>query len=424
MPSRESPCRALIACLLLVPTAAALPQAAATEGPVWLDPSLPAGWFHEGGDEDAPAVGVELSGLLSILAIDHGTPNREDTDLDTEAASLILQGWYGDRFRFWIEPDLDGEDTPRNLVEAWAEARLARERWLRAGQFRVALATEFATRAEDLPVPGHAFTSWLGGRTDTGVRLDGYAEPDVWYECVATTGSGFDMEGKRREHPQLSFRGVFTSDPVDPHDFQGCYAGFGLAYSPDGDDHILLMTPAEQTVFTTADLGGDEALFVAWELGVRHGPFRAALETLNGTISGVPVPGGEEDMDQLDAWTLLLAWSLRGEAPRWERGAWTAYGPEDFEEGKPLPIEFAYRYSNADIDRKLFDMGLTSYAVSSQETRTLSAAITAYTSPDTRWMLAWVGTIADRELGFGQPDFDNDNRARNWILRWDHWFGR
>ena len=34
-----------------------------------------------------------------------------------------------------------------------------------------------------------------------------------------------------------------------------------------------LETPFEQTVFTTPDLYGGEAMWVAWELGYRRGPF-------------------------------------------------------------------------------------------------------------------------------------------------------
>jgi hypothetical protein len=415
----------LLGCLLSVETAAQSPEPPRPRD-VWLDPLLPVGWTHDGpaGDAEGSDWEFDTSALLSVMLIDHGTPNRENYDFDTEKAAVILQGRYGDAFRFWIEPDLEGEDSKNHLAEAWGEWLTDRDRWLRVGQFRVALGTEYATRAEALPVPGYAFTSWLAGRTDTGVRLDGYADPDLWYELTATSGNGFDLEGESREHAQLSLRGVLTSDPSQGHDFQGFFGGASVAYSPDGDDHILLMTPAEQTVFTTEDLGGEDALWLGMEVGARCGPFRAGLESMDGTLSDVPVPGGTEDMDQLTAWTMLLGWSLRGEAPTWERGAWTAYGPAEHAAGQPLPIEFAVRYSNADIDRDLFDAGLASYATSTQEVRTFSAAISAYTSPDSRLMLSWVQTIADRENGLGQPDFDNDNRARNWILRWDVWFGR
>jgi hypothetical protein len=408
----------------LPPATAAGSSADPPQPGAWLDPSVPSGWTHDGDEEADPDWRLQATGLFSVVGIDHGSPNREDFDLDTETASVIVQGLYGEELRFWIEPDLDGEDTPRNLAEAWIEAQVGPDRWVRLGQFRVALGTEFATRPEDLPVPGHAFTSYLTGRTDSGFRLDGYSSPDVWYELAAVSGHGFDMEGKRREHPQLSMRGVLTADPTDGRAFEGLFGGLGFSYSPDGDDHILLMTPAEQTVFTTADLDGSDATFLSWEAGFRSGPFRAAVESVDGSIDGVPTPGGREDMDQLGSWTCLLAWSLRGEAPAWERGAWRSYGPDDYAAGKPLPIEFAFRYSNADIDRDLFDAGPASYATSSQETRTLSAAISAWASPDTRFMLAWVGTIADEETGLGQPDFDGENRARNWILRWDQWIGR
>ncbi|MBM3984380.1 MAG: hypothetical protein FJ296_01615 [Planctomycetes bacterium] len=117
----------------------------------------------------------------------------------------------------------------------------------------------------------------------------------------------------------------------------------------------------------------------------------------------------------MGAWTAMLAFNLRGRAPAWERGGWQSY---DLQRGDELPLELAFRYSNADIDRDLFDFGLTTYDPSSQETRTLSAALAAHLAPLTRLTLGWVGVIADQELS----PFGGTARDSSFVLRLDQRF--
>jgi len=80
-------------------------------------------------------------------------------------------------------------------------------------------------------------------------------------------------------------------------------------------------------------------------------------------------------------------------------------GPVDFLPGR---FELAFRYSRSDIDRDLFDGGLTTFGISTQEVRTLSAELNWYDRGRTRVGLGFVRTIADQELGtFGDTDRDS-----------------
>ncbi len=162
-------------------------------------------------------------------------------------------------------------------------------------------------------------------------------------------------------------------------------------------------------IFPQQPLGLDRVAAESWlaETAARYGSLGVVLRTvgvfaaLDGLILRVAVA--------------LLAFNLRGRAPSWERGGWQPY---DLQRGDELPIELAFRYSNADIDRDLFDLGVTTYDPSSQETRTLTAALAAYLAPLTRLTLGWVGVIADHEL----TPFGGTGRDSSFVLRLDQRF--
>ena len=417
------------ACCLLALQDATLPEAAVValdaEPPpgAWIEPVLPADWTEEPQEPTESDWRWDADGLLSLNAVDYGNRNRSDDGLDTQTATVIVTARHGDDFLLWIEPDFDGEDTRHNLSEAWGEWTLSSGRWLRVGQLRVAMGSEFETRAEDLTFVGYAYPTWLYGRYDFGVRYDAYAGENLWWEALATAGEGFDLEGERRENPLFMLRGTLTPDqPEDQQrgSFEGLFGGAAYAYSPDGDDHVIQDTPLDQTTFTTADLDGDSEQFVHWEVGTRLGGFRFGLENVVGSITSVPSGGGTNDMEELTSWAGYFAWNFTGPAPRWVRGGWAPYTPADYAAGVPLPVEFGFRYSNSDIDRDLFDFGLTTYDPSSQETRTLSTSLSTHLSPDTRLTLQWLYVIADDALSV----FDGHDRTSNLVLRWDQWFGR
>jgi phosphate-selective porin len=73
----------------------------------------------------------------------------------------------------------------------------------------------------------------------------------------------------------------------------------------------------------------------------------------------------------------------------------------------------AFRYSNADIDRGLFDAGLTTYNPSTQEVRTATLNLNWYPQPGLKITAGWVKTIADHELS----TLGETNRDSSYLLR-------
>lgn len=373
---------------------------------------------------------LQLGGRFVLDAARYSHANDRRSGFEFDDARLILEGNTGS-FHWLVEPDLIGTDTPRHMYEAWGRLDVDAALRLTAGQFRVALGSEFATREEHLPLAGYGFTSYLDGRYDVGVRADGnLVEESLWYEATATIGSGFDLEGHRRQNPQYSFR--FVGHPSqwilpDSEFLSGLFAGGALAHSPDGDEPIVVTTPFESVVFRTRDLDGSAARWRHIELGYSTGPVRIGWERVVGSYDNVPVGGGrEEDMDQLTAWSLYGSWNITGEEQIWDRGRWAGApvsaraGAQRTESGEPEPDgifsgrwEFAARHSNADMDRDLFLHALTGYDPSTQEVRTFSLDLNWYPEEWMRLALGWVKTIADHELS----TFGGTNRDSSFLMR-------
>jgi len=423
----------LLAALALPATAAEEPEAADEPAPPasptadwlgWLDTPAPRLVRYESRD-----VGLALGGRFALDLVKYGHANERDSGFEISDARLTLAGRAGP-FRAWVEPDLVGADTLRNLYEAWVGWDAHESFRLRAGQVRVALGSEFATREERLPVVGYGFPSHLDGRYDLGVEADGaFLDETLWYEAFGTVGNGFDLEGNRLTSPMYGFRLVTRPFAwVDEEEggllglIGGLYAGLGLAWLTDFDDPLVLATPLESIVFTTPDLEGDSGFYRHIEAGWAYGPFRLGWERALGEASNVPVAGGgEEDMDQLGSWSLFASANLTGEAQVYRRGRWVEPNPR--RGGGPLPgrLEIAARYSNADIDRRLFGpdddpgSGITDYDPSTQEVRTFSLGLTWQPLRAVRLGFGWVKTIADHEL----TTFGDKNRDSSITLRLD-----
>lgn len=362
-----------------------------------------------------------VGGQLAVDAIAYDNDNRKDSGLRWKTINLRLSGDYNDRLLFFAEPDLLGIDTPNNLYEAWAGWNIAPSLQVRAGQIKVALNTEFATRQENFPCLGYGFSSYLDNRYDLGVQIDGtFPGKTVWYEAAVTTGHGFDLDGRKRSGARCSLRAVmfparlFTSQNL----LKNSFAGIGLAWGPDYEGDVFLQTPLRSTVLTTRKIDGDA--FRSWhvEAGCYGGPVRMGVERVSAAIEDVDIGGGQEEtFDQLTSWSAYIAWHITGETVRWERGKWLPAQREN-EHRKKLPglpgaLELAFRYSNADIDRRLFDFGLTSYNPSTQEVRTEALNLNWYPRPGLKIMASWVKTIADHELG----TLGGTNRDSSYVLR-------
>jgi hypothetical protein len=417
----------LVACLCAPALAEEEPQT--TEPPA--EKPSPAAPRPRSLDSPAPGIvryesrenGLALGGRFALDLVKYGHANERDSGFEFDDARLILAGRSGP-FQLWVEPDLLGADTLRSLYEAWVGWDPHEDVRVRAGQVRIALGSEFATREENLPLAGYAFTSHLDGRYDLGIEADGSLfDGALWGEAFATIGNGFDLEGNRLTSPMYGLRVVARpfgwAEPEEDGALailRGVYAGAGVAWLTDFDDPLVLATPHESIVFTSPDLEGDAGRFLHLEAGFSRGPFRLGWETVSGEASGVPVGGGKEQkMDQLDAWTMFASWNVTGEAQVLRRGRWVE--PDPHRRGEPWPgrWEIAARYSNADIDRTLFDEGITDYDPSTQEVRTFGLHLTWHPVRTFRVGFGWVRTLADHEL----TTFGDTNRDSSFTLRFE-----
>jgi hypothetical protein len=367
------------------------------------------GYRSESGD-----LTLKLGGrfVMEIMKYSHANPRDSGFEFDT--ARLSFEGSYRD-FSWRVEPDLIGVDTRNNLYEAIGTWDIHPAFRLSSGLMKVALSTEFATLDEASPLIGYGFASYLAGRFDWGVRADGdLVEGTLWYEATATTGNGFDLEGERMDNSQYSLR--IVAHPFARHDFtgsflKGLFVGAGYAFSPDHDEPIIVATPFESVVFATPDIPGSQSKYLHLELGYTNGPFRLVLERVRGSVDEVPIsPTQDLDMDQLTSWQAYATWNITGFEPEWERGRWLSMREADRDEeetgkGRYGRWELAARYSNADMDRSLFDYGYTNYTLSTQEVRTFSANLHWYLDQffrdrlkNMRLSLGWVKTIADHEI--------------------------
>ena len=371
---------------------------------------------------------IHLGGQLAVDAITYDKDNEKDSGLRWETVNLRITGSYGNKLYFYIEPDLIGIDTKNNLYEAWAAWDITPALQVKVGQIRVALNSEFATRPEDFPSIDYGFSSYLDGRYDLGLQVGGSLWGNtIWYQGSATAGEGFDLDGNRKSDPQGSIRAVvFPMQALGYNFLKGGFLGLGLAWSPDYDDEIFLQTPLRSTVFTTQDLDGDSARWIHAEFGWYWGAFRLGAERVDGEIQDVKVGNAtHQDFDQLTSWSAYASWNITGERMRWDQGRWLPPmldgQPEDkkqiFDFLKILDplgcLEVVFRYSNADMDRGLFDRGLTTYNPSTQEVRTTTLNLNWYPQPGLKVTAGWVKTIADHELS----TLGGTNRDSSFILR-------
>jgi hypothetical protein len=394
------------------------------------------GEFHEAGEftffewgvlrgfnTQAEGWDVHLGGQLAVDALYYDSDNAKDSGFRWETVNVLFAGNYENRLFLHVEPDLLGIDTRNNLYEAWAGWHFDSALRVKAGQVKVALNTEFATREENRAALDYSFSSYLDGRYDLGLQIDGSLWSNLfWYETTAVAGNGFDLDGNSRDAAQFSIRAVaFPLNRLRFEWLKGAFAGLSFAYSPDFDDELFLATPLRSTTFATKDLDGDSARWLRGEVGWFWGPLRMGAERVHGAVNDVKVSsGGRKDFDQLTSWSAYGAWYITGQRARWKQGRWL--GPllepaagqnnAEFDFMRFFDslgcLEIAFRYSNADIDRDLFKEGLTDYGISSQEVRTATLNLNWYPRDGLVINAGWVKTIADQDLStFGGTDRDS-----------------
>ncbi|MFH2000769.1 MAG: porin [Planctomycetota bacterium] len=365
---------------------------------------------------------LQYGGRFVFDLIKYGDDNKRRNGFEFDTARLVAMGQY-ESFYFRVEPDLIGVDSARNLRDAWMTWEYLPGHFMTAGQFFVASGTEGATREDALPLAGYGFTTYLNGRYDLGINLYGDLLPkELWYSLTGAAGKGFDLEGIRRESELYSLRLVHHPlIRIDPAGYwlKGFFWGAGVAFTPNFDDPIVLVTPLESTVFITPDLDGQGSRWFHLEAGYAVGPFRFGGERIEGRIDGVLVGNGHRtDFEQLSAWTTYASWNLTGYEPEWEQGRWLSIGEAEMgkdpsSRGRYGCWEMAVRYSNADMDRKLFNYGLTDYNPSTQEVRTFSLHLNYYPVKKAQISLGWVKTLADHELS----TFGGTSRDSSFVLR-------
>jgi len=364
--------------------------------------------------------------VLDASKYSYANPSRSGVDF-TEVRPRISGRM--DALTWVVEGDAVGLRTPHHLYEAWASYEFFPALRLTAGQLRVAFGTEFGTDPANLAFHGYAFPSYLDGRYDLGARLDGDLGSALFYEATATAGRGFGLEGHQRRSPLYALRLIVhplgwlaENDSAGRTFLRGLYGGLAVGRMEDFKDPVILATPDRHVVFMTPDLGGRAGSLRHMEAGFHAGPWRASWELADVTAEDVLTPAGREDMDQMSSWQASFAWNLTGQEQVLRRGRWEGGARKGFalipRDRVPGRLEASVRYSNADIDRDLFNHGYTNYVMSTQEVRTFSTFLSWAPFEDRcgeklRLGFGFVRTIADHELA----KFGGTNRDSTYVFR-------
>lgn len=375
--------------------------------------------------------GIFLGGRFVADIIRYGHANERDNGVELDTVRPVIRGEHGERkeIRWWLEPDLLGVDTPRNLYEAWGSYEFFPSLRIKAGQFPMALGTEFGSREERLPMAGYGYTSQINGRWDVGLRLEGSLWQGVlWYEGTVAAGEGFGNEGRRQDGERYAARTVWHPfrrvDPAESIIFnrlKGFYLGAGFAYDHGFDNPFVFTTPYESRVFSSADVDADYALWLHLESGYYVGAFRVGYEINRGRVRNVPVGGGVDvNMNEADTWTVFSSYNITGEKHRWERGGWTSphVTVSDWSwtgDIWPGRWEVAGRVSDMDMDSEYFAYGFAQFGMSSRRARTWALNLNWYPKTDIRVSLGWALTNAKDDLFV----FGNHRHDSSYLLRFE-----
>ena len=381
---------------------------------------------------------LHLGGVFVTDFAQYDDRNSRDKGLRLDRAIVRVDGSY-ENLDWRVAPDLRGIDTRGGLDEGWISYTPTSLFRVTAGLMEIPLTIENTIPEEELSFVGYAFPSYLDGRTDAALRLDGEIEAGLFsYDLAATAGEGFTRLGERVSGTQLSARGVLY--PLRAVDLSlhslgyeipllsGLFFAASYAHTPDFEGPLEVANPFRNKLFEVSRFEASDSDFLHLGYGADLGPFRAVHEFVRGGYRNIEGPAGDETLDdQVTAWSLSLSWMVTGEAYdsrpfRLRDGNYRAAPKKPlfwFKERGLGALELAFRYSNGDIDRDFFDLlGFTDLTTSSQEFRTVSVVVNWYATANVRSSIQIVRTIADQ---FPQA-FDSHGRDTSVFLRLQYSF--
>lgn len=353
---------------------------------------------------DAHDLRFRLGGRFHLDLNFYDPDNERDSGLRLQSTVPAFSGAWGESLDFLVRPDLTGtDDGDRVLKDAWLRFSASPAFRVCGGYFKQHYGTEFDSRIDRLALPGRSFVSYLNGAWDLGARVDGSLADDVlYYAGYATAGVGYQLEGDRTSDPTVGARVLLR--PLAWTDIPwlaGLTAGASASYSRDHDGRIHIASPLETSVIYTREFRADHVIRRNFEIGYRLGRLRARWELASADFRDISWAGQSHDLDQNAAWEGEVALALTGEDYEYAGGRERGLpGVEEatFRNGHFGALEIAARYSNAEIDREFFDIGITGYDPSTQEVRTFTGGLNWYYRRNIRLMAAWVHIIADHEL--------------------------
>lgn len=376
---------------------------------------------------------VRFRAILVADYVRHDPRNARDSGLRLDRAAVRLDGNFGP-LAWRVVPDLRGIDSKHGLEEAWASLEHSQALRVCLGLLKIPLGVEHAVQAEDLPFAGYSFPAYIDGRTDCALRLDGQFSQGIFsYDLTASLGAGYDLNGQQREDPQYSLRVVSyplrASAAGQPRGRQidllsGLFVGAAFSRTSDYEGELDVATPLRNKLFDTPEMLAGPSFFFHVNWGWDAGPLQLAHEFVRGSILDLQLPDGTlRDLDdQITAWQATASWMLTGEhydsRPYLQReGRSGPFPARPLAQSADHPAgigawEIAVRYSNADIDRDLFVLGITDYSISSQEFRTFSGAVNWYVSRSARCTFQVVRSIADQD-----PAAFEGNRDTSFVFR-------
>ncbi len=383
---------------------------------------------------------LRVGGRIHLTSYLYDDRNQRDSEVGVENGELRLDGAALGRAWLRVVADLDGRRTRDGLTEATISS--GRLPGVRAtfGLQKIPLGIEASIPDDELPFIGPAFSTWLVERTDLSLRLDGEVLGGfIGYDAGWSFGEGFDVEAQRVDDSRLSLRLVlypFTADALLPASdgswryAEGLFISSSYAYENSFRRTIAIETPSRNRLFQTSSLDADSAEWWQFGWGLDAGRVRLIHEWAIGSLHGLETTTGSVDLrDQLTTMAATLSVRLYGKPP--------AYDSHPFHKRPDLPsvdwcppekerppfapvrfpgeVELAVRYANGDIDRRLFELGLADFAVSSQEFRTFTASVSLRPSPTLRIIIEGTRVIADQN----PAAYDSHGRDTSFALRFE-----